>query len=152
MQYRRKRWMTTLDVLRERSLVDPATGCWLWQGKVDAKGYGQVWHDGRSRRVHVVAFELQVGPVPEGKQLDHVRDRGCRHRHCWNVAHLEPVTNRENLQRSTKVGRSEGSRWQRRLTHCSQGHLFDGHNGRQRTCSTCRRKHQQRYDERKRAR
>jgi DNA-binding XRE family transcriptional regulator len=37
--------------------------------------------------------------IPEGLQLDHL----CRVRCCVNPAHLEPVTNRENSHRGSKL-------------------------------------------------
>jgi hypothetical protein len=40
-------------------------------------------------------YERHIGPIPEGLQLDHL----CRNRACINPAHLEPVTNLENLRR-----------------------------------------------------
>lgn len=51
--------------------------------------------DGKPRRAHRVAYELLVGPIPEGLVLDHL----CRVRHCVNPDHLEPVTKRENERR-----------------------------------------------------
>lgn len=77
-------------------LVDKSGDCWLWMG-AKWKGYGQfgvqqspgVWP---LRKAHRVAYELIVGPIPDGMQLDHL----CRNPSCVNPDHLEPVTNREN--------------------------------------------------------
>lgn len=44
---------------------------------------------------HRVAYELWVGPIPEGMELDH----RCKVRACINPAHLEPVTHAENMRR-----------------------------------------------------
>jgi hypothetical protein len=124
--------------------ADPACncdGCLLWPGNRNLKGYGQIKVNGRQRKVHRVAWELENGPVPDGLVIDHVKDRGCRHRNCANVAHLEPVTNRENLLRGHFSGRGRNAG----KTHCDQGHEFTeantyvipstGH----RACRTCRR-------------
>lgn len=83
--------------------------CWLWRGSTSA-GYGRFTPEHGVRvRAHRFAFELRLGPVPEELQLDHVchnRDRMCPggvvcvHRRCANPAHLEPVTQIENLQRA----------------------------------------------------
>ncbi len=71
--------------------------CKVWKGKLNRNGYGVI-QVGRSRvkaMVHRLAYELHVGPIPKGKQLDHL----CRNRACWEPNHLEPVTNRENTIR-----------------------------------------------------
>lgn len=72
--------------------------CWLWRGRVAGKGYG---YHGRLR-AHRLAYELTHGPIPEGLVVDHVAARGCTSRLCCNPAHLEPVTNRENLLRGSQ--------------------------------------------------
>lgn len=106
---------------------EPLTGCWLWSASVDRCGYGRIGVGSRkdgSRTnglAHVVAFELFSGPVPEGKQLDHL----CRVRCCVNPAHLEPVTWQENLRRG--ISQKElGAR----VTHCPQGHEYTPENTR----------------------
>lgn len=87
----------------ERWTVDSVTGCWLWKLKVGNSGYGDSWDPTTKsvRKAHLVVYEELVGPIPEGLELDHVYTRGCRHKHCVNPAHLEPVTRTVNIQRST---------------------------------------------------
>lgn len=63
--------------------------CWLWQGRKNDNGYGLMLVDGKNVRAHRFAYELLVGPIPEGLDLDHVRARGCTNRHCVNPAHLD---------------------------------------------------------------
>jgi hypothetical protein len=69
------------------------SGCLLWTLYVSKKtGYGQVRWQGATQLVHRVAWELaNKRPVPEGHDVDHVRARGCRHKHCIEPAHLEAV-------------------------------------------------------------
>lgn len=78
------------------SKVQYTPGCWLWLGALGRGGYGLSRHRGVLSVVHRVAYELLVGPIPEGLQLDHL----CRVRHCVNPDHLEPVTALENVRRS----------------------------------------------------
>lgn len=137
--------------------------CWYWLGYIAPNGYGEIAQGGKyggARRTHCVAYELLVGPVPEGLELDHLchnADKLCRggntcpHRRCVNPAHLEPVTRRENLRR----GRSY---WALR-THCSNGHLYTDANTRirirqgiaRRVCKTCERNHHDAIQARKKA-
>lgn len=73
--------------------------CWPWVGSMKRDGYGIVGLrvDGKrtSRNAHRAVYELLVGPIPAGLQLDHL----CRTPACVNPAHLEPVTNGENVKR-----------------------------------------------------
>lgn len=69
--------------------------CWNWQGAVTSSGYGSVGHRGRIWSTHRLAYELLIGPIPDGLQIDHL----CRNKLCCNPWHLEPVTVQENRRR-----------------------------------------------------
>lgn len=107
--------------------------CWRWIGAINHKGYGHIYIDGVTRRAHRVAYERLVSPIDNGLQLDHL----CLVKHCINPAHLEPVTNQVNQQRTERATK----------THCVRGHLLAGHNliikspksGGQRQCRECKR-------------
>lgn len=112
--------------------------CWPWTACQNSSGYGVLRVDGKLVLAHRFAYELLVGPIPEGLELDHVKERGCRHRHCVNPAHLEPVTRQVNQLRSdSPSGRNSVK------THCPQGHPYSGENlyidGGARRCRTCSR-------------
>lgn len=117
--------------------VTKTSTCWLWTGNVTRQGYGRVQPgDGRpTMGVHRLAYELLVGPIPEGLVLDHL----CRVPRCVNPSHLEPVTNAENLRRGVSPSALNG-----RKTHCIHGHEFSGDNLRfdptgRRVCRACER-------------
>jgi len=75
--------------------------CWLWLRPPTVGGYGQLRADGRSVFSHRYAYELLVGAVAPGLQLDHL----CRVPACLNPSHLEPVTPRENTLRGIAARR-----------------------------------------------
>lgn len=81
-------------------------GCWLWTSTLIKGGYGRFGLNGRHVLAHRYSYELNVGPIPEGMEIDHVYDRGCRHRNCVNPAHLEPVTKDENIRRMIAAQRA----------------------------------------------
>lgn len=123
---------TPLDKARFWAKVEKTATCWNWLGATSDKrgGYGRVWRP-RSRRhayAHRVAYELEVGPIPDGLVIDHL----CRNRTCVNPAHMEPVTFQENINRGIASPIK---------THCIRGHEFTPENTRQtpskRTCRAC---------------
>ena len=122
---------TLLERLFAKARIDAVSGCWVWTGGLNGKGYGLVWSAGKTLLVHRVAYEELVGPIPEGLTLDHL----CRNRPCFNVDHLEPVTHRENVRRGIKGVLT---------THCPQGHPYDEPNTRwsrgKRHCRACHRR------------
>lgn len=105
-------------------------GCWEWTGTRQKSGYGAftLHADGKPKtlRVHRLAYEIFVGPIPEGLELDHL----CRNRPCFNPSHLEPVTKAENTFRT-------------RRAECVNGHPLTEENiyiyRNKRHCRTCRR-------------
>lgn len=134
-------------------------GCWIWTKALDRHGYGKFviardgdWRNGRQTvRPHRLAYELFVGPIPDGMTIDHL----CRRRACCNPDHLKPVVNRENIMR----GIGPPARNAQKLT-CKYGHLLEGANvyiytyfGREwRCCRECRRRLSREYQRRRRAR
>lgn len=110
--------------------------CWLWTGAIDTRGYGTYWKP-KHARAHRVSYEALIGPIPAGLDLDHL----CRVRSCVNPHHLEPVTRKENMDRSPY--RYAGG-WGGTLV-CVNGHSVTGDNALKRSdspgmrCRTCSR-------------
>ena len=99
----------------------PFSGCWVYMGALNQSGYGWVGVGSRAQgvdRAHRIMYRHYVGPIPGGKELDHV----CRVRSCCNPAHLEAVTRAENCRRG-EGGKATGAR-NKAKTHCPQGHEF----------------------------
>jgi hypothetical protein len=121
--------------------VQKTETCWLWTAQIAKNGYGRFKPEYIARQAHRVAYELLIGPIPDGLQLDHL----CRVRHCVNPAHLEPVTGRENILRGFAP-----SACRARQTECWRGHPFDDVNTYRRTdgtraCRECNRDSVRRY-------
>lgn len=109
-------------------MADGFDGCWEWTGPISERGYGVA-----NGQAHRTVYELLVGPIPEGLQLDHLCHNEdltceggaiCLHRRCVNPMHLEPVTNQENALRSRLTLASINSA----KTHCPSGHEFTPEN------------------------
>lgn len=122
--------LNTIKVIMSK--VTKTSDCWLWDGYKDKNGYGLVGVNNKVKGVHRAVYEMLVGAVPEGFELDHL----CKVRNCVNPKHLEPVTKKENCLRSD-------SPWAKnaRKTHCLNGHIFDELNtyyyGKGRSCRAC---------------
>jgi hypothetical protein len=132
--------LTAKDIDRFWSHVDRTEECWLWQGSRLAQrgGYGlfgiKRQGQGRTLRAHRVAYEISVGPIPDGLDLDHL----CRIPACVRPDHLEPVTRRVNTLRGKGPTARNAVK-----TRCANGHEFTPENtyvtrdGRHRACRTC---------------
>lgn len=89
-------------------------GCWIWGGKAHPKtGYGKVSHNNKTYLAHRLFYELIKGEIPVGKVLDHL----CRTRICINPEHLEPVSQKENINRGLGTKLSEHDVKQIRLSY-----------------------------------
>jgi hypothetical protein len=139
-----KRWKrrgTTHDVTAEERFfsyvasVEAWDACWKWTNSLGAGGYGRFWVGQVNHLAHRWSYEFFRVSIPSGLCLDHL----CSTPQCVNPWHLEPVTQQENLHRSSNhVGVNA------RKTHCLRGHAFDEANtywtrrGR-RHCRACQR-------------
>lgn len=119
-----------LALVEGRYTVKEKTGCWDWNGKPTEFGYGQIrvgGCKGRTIKAYKYVYEVLVGAVPQGLELDHL----CKRPICVNPEHLEPVTHRVNILRGNAPTAKAA-----RATHCSKGHLYDHLNTRYRQTKT----------------
>ncbi len=112
-----------------RRIRQTASGCWEWTGQLQNRGYGVFSFRGRPWLVHRWTYIHLVGPIPDGKEIDHL----CRNRACCNPAHMEPVTRRENCLRGARSGPRSRCRRGHRLV---AGNVYVGRRG-TRLCKTC---------------
>lgn len=147
------RRMSFAERYERLAFPEPNSGCFIWMGALNKDGYGVIGIGYESEKnkkntlAHRVAYEHFVGPIPEGLQLDHL----CRVRCCVNPAHLEPVTNAENLRRGMGPALT---RARPPITHCKHGHLLSGENLNLyrgvRVCRACRARYARKCKERRR--
>lgn len=90
-----------MERLMAKVVVHPETGCWDWTGAKDTHGYGHMHVNGRLQRVHRLAFELFVSPIPAGLWVLHRCDR----RHCVSPEHLFLGTHDDNMNDAKTKGR-----------------------------------------------
>lgn len=110
-----------IDRVFQRIEIDETTGCWLWTGYINPGGYGQMTVNRKSWTVHRYVYTSLAGEIPEGTELDHIKEI-CGKRHCCNVDHLEPVAHIENIRRG------ETGSHNRLKTHCPKGHPYTPEN------------------------
>ena len=124
-------------IVRLMARVERDGECWKFTGARNAYGYGVIGVGGRGQGIaltHRVTYEHFIGPIPAGRDLDHL----CRNRWCCNPNHLEAVTRQENVARGLR-GRGYGPR---ERTHCKAGHPYAPENtyyrpDGSRRCKTC---------------
>lgn len=111
--------------------VDKTDDCWNWTAHLFHDGYGQfaTKTKGKTRtwRAHRIAYELLIGPIPDGQLVDH----RCHNRRCVNPEHLRLADRSQNNQHRLGAQRNSRSgirgvqqlpsgRWQARVRHKRQ--------------------------------
>lgn len=118
---------------------EPNTGCWLWTGACNARGYGTFSFNNKSWLAHRWGYMIFQGPIPPDVECDHL----CRQPACVNPTHIELVSHQVNVARGV-TGEYLGA-IERAKTHCPKGHLYEESNiyrrpdaPHSRGCRTCR--------------
>jgi hypothetical protein len=79
------------------------TGCWLWSGPTNGKGYGIFYVGNKDRSAHRISYEVFKGPIPSGLHVLHRCDTPL----CVNPAHLRAGTVKENMAERDARGRRD---------------------------------------------
>lgn len=122
--------------------------CWSIRGYHNANGYGVFYAGGNPMLAHRYSFELIIGPIPDGLEIDHL----CRNRGCLRPEHLEPKTRKENACAPGSLAGKNLASVRRAQKFCLRGHIYNnkntgvyvrilnsGHKGQNRYCRICRR-------------
>lgn len=98
---RRRQHRTLREALDAKTPAGAPDDCWEWGGSPDHDGYGVVSWGGTQYKAHRVAYELHVGPIPEGLVVRH----NCDNPPCVNPAHLLLGTQADNVRDMHERGR-----------------------------------------------
>lgn len=139
----RPKFDTLAEHIEALSVGEPLTGCWLWLGSVDKKGYGQLTHKQKHYTAHRASFAAFKGD-PGGRLVCH----DCDQPGCVNPAHLYAGTHVDN--RADMLARERWSHPYGQRTACFAGHEYEQVGYRiaadgSRVCRECQKLHQRRY-------
>lgn len=125
--------------LNSNTIIDEITGCWLFQGSINKKGYGHIRFNARVMEVHRVSAHLFLGLIfGSGEHALHKLE--CPNKNCWNPDHLYVGTNDENIRDRQLLGHTINNDMFK--THCIWNHEFTKENtfidaNGKRNCRTC---------------
>lgn len=81
-----------LQVLGDNTIIDPNTGCRLWQGHTAGEGYGVISWQGKQTYIHRLIAQQIYGVSPE--VIRHTCDRP----NCWEPTHLRDGSHADNVK------------------------------------------------------
>jgi hypothetical protein len=93
--------MPALIPWEERWIPEPNTGCFLWLGARNNKGYGMLGRGDRWFTAHRYAWIMANGPIPAGQLVLH----RCDQRACVRPDHLRLGTAQDNTDDMIAKGR-----------------------------------------------
>jgi len=82
--------------------VDKSGDCWEWTASTSNCGYGNIYCDGTMSLAHRVAWEINIGVIPEGACVCHT----CDNPSCVNPNHLFLGTHVDNMRDMSNKGRA----------------------------------------------
>src|SRR5689334_23323156 len=93
--------MKVLKCFEERHIPEPMSGCWLWTGTCNDRGYGIIQLKEFDGYAHRFAFAFWKGAIPQGAHVCHKCDTPC----CVNPDHLFLGSAADNMQDCVRKGR-----------------------------------------------
>lgn len=98
------RGMTLEEAVKFHVPLGSPDECWMTDVARDKNGYSRLVLGGKTYKLHRLAYEHFVGPIPGGLLILHT----CDTPPCCNPAHLYPGTNSQNM--SDKFTRDRGGK------------------------------------------
>lgn len=104
-----------LERIERFSMPEPNSGCWLWTGGSDDRGfpfqqYGRMCVHGVTIAAHRASWMAHRGAIPEGMLVCHKCDTPL----CVNPEHLFLGTHKDNTRDMVEKGRDEPTKATRR--------------------------------------
>src|SRR5690349_5153935 len=91
-----------LERLQEKTVIEGE--CWRYTGKQVGHGYGEIWFEGKGRRLNrVIAHLFHSMPLDSELNANHIRD--CAFNNCWRPEHIYVGTQAENVQDQIETNR-----------------------------------------------
>jgi len=99
-----KRSATLIERIMNYYIPEPNSGCWLWEGDKDKRGYPvlavQTDYKRKMHRIHRVMCEQAHGPLGDLHAL-----HKCDNPYCINPDHLRPGTHQDNMKEAAERAR-----------------------------------------------
>lgn len=93
--------MDMLERFEAKYIPEPNSGCWIWTGAVNYRGYGRFGLEGRNEIASRVSYEIYHGVDPGQLSVLHKCDTPC----CVNPGHLFLGSTKDNSVDMAKKGR-----------------------------------------------
>jgi hypothetical protein len=91
-----------IERFEEKVELIPFSECHYWTGSIAPNGYGQFDVGGKTKLAHRVAYEIYIGPIPDGLNVCHT----CDIRDCVNPRHFFAGSQQDNIDDMVNKGRA----------------------------------------------
>lgn len=83
------------------SRIEKSDGCWIWRGKKNSDGYGELQVGLRIEKAHRFAYRREFGEIPFGMEICH----RCDNPACVRPGHLFLGSHSDNMRDMVAKGR-----------------------------------------------